>query len=201
MNTSAPSLDKDTVALSYPADYVSEMLQLYMGNLEQLPQPKIVDLGPVCEENIMYFAKRVKRHHVCDLFIRLDRNQRIRSTANKLWDHLDYPNHSFNGIHVWDFLDRLDDTAAARLLDLCRLMLKPQGMLLLTGFEESAQSSVICSFVALDNYRFGFRPQHHLELPLFYRSNRELTALLSRFRLVKSFIYRNGVREFFFQRD
>ena len=207
MNTSAPSLDKDTVASSLPADYVSEMLQLYVGNLEQLPRPKIVDLGPVCEENIMYFANRVKRHHVCDLFIRLhrfkrqDRKQPERSTTNKLWDHLDYPNHSFNGIHVWDFLDRLDDGKAGRLLDLCHLMLKPRGMLLLTGFEESAQSSVIYSFVALENYRLGFRPQHHLDLPLFYRSNRELTALLSRFRLVKSFLYRNGVREFFFQRN
>ena len=191
MNTSAPSLDKDTVASSLPADYVSEMLQLYVGHLEQLPRPKIVDLGPVCEENIMYFANRVKCHHVCDLFIRLhrfkrqDRKQPERSTTNKLWD----------------FLDRLDDTKAGRLLDLCHQMLKPRGMLLLTGFEESAQSSVIYSFVALDNYRLGFRPQHHLDLPLFYRSNRELTALLSRFRLVKSFLYRNGVREFFFQRD
>ena len=201
MNTTGTSLDRDTDIFAYPADYTSEMLQLYVGKLEQQVQPKIVDLGPVCEENIMFFANRVKRHHVCDLFIRLNRHRRKRLAFRQLWDHLDYPDHCFNGIHLWDFLDRLDDSQAGRLLDLCHRMLKPEGMIMLTGFEESAQSSVICSFVTLDNYRLTFRPQHHLELPLFYRSNRELTALLSRFRLVKSFLYRNGVREFFFQRS
>ena len=200
MNTSGTSLHKNTGELSAPADYTSEMLQQYVDNLEQRSKPIMMDLGPVCEENIMYFANRVKRHHVCDLFIRLDRYHRQRLAIKKLWDHLDYPDQSFNGIHVWDFVDHLDDRDAARLLDLCHLMLKPQGMLMLTGFEESAQPSVIYSFVALENCRLTFQPQHHLNLPLFYRSNREFTALLSRFRLVKSFLYRNGVREFFFQR-
>ena len=62
MDTSGTPLDKNTGELSYPADYTSEMLQLYVRNLEQLPRPAIVDMGPVCEENIMYFANRVKRH-------------------------------------------------------------------------------------------------------------------------------------------
>jgi hypothetical protein len=198
-------LDINPVAKSLPAVYTSEMLQLYHAKLDKLSGPKLVDLGPVCEENIMYFASRVKRHHVCDLFIRLhrskrpDRQQPKQASAKKLWEHLDYPNQNFDGIHIWDFLDRLDDGQAGRLLEICHLMLKPGGILLLTGFEESAQSPDILSFVAGDNYRLSFRPQHHLELPLFYRSNRELTALMSRFRLVKSFLYRNGVREFFFQ--
>ena len=201
MNTSGTSLDREADGVAYPADYTSEMLQLYIAKLGQQVQPGIVDLGPVCEENIMFFANRVKRHHVCDLFIRLDRHRRKRLPVSKLWDHLDYPEHCFSGIHLWDFVDHLDDGQVCKLLDLCHLMLKPEGMILLTGFEESAQSSVVFSFVALDNYRLTFRPQHHLDLPLFYRSNREMTALLSRFRLVKSFLYRNGVREFFFQRS
>ncbi len=201
MNTTGTSSNRDSDKSKYPADYTSEMLQLYIAKLEQQVQPGIVDLGPVCEENIMFFANRVKRHHVCDLFIRLDRHRRKQMPFGKLWDHLDYPDHSFSGIHLWDFLDHLDDSQAGRLLHLCNLMLKPGGMMMLTGFEESAQSSIIYSFVALDDYRLAFRPQHHLDLPLFYRSNRELTALLSKFRLVKSFLYRNGVREFFFQRN
>ena len=199
MNTSGTALDRDSEEFTYPADYTSEMLQLYLGKIEQQAQPGIVDFGPVCEENIMFFANRVKRHHVCDLFIRLDRHRRKRTAVKALWQHLDYPDQSFNGIHLWDFVDRLDDSQAGRLLERCRLMLKPGGMMMLTGFEETVQSSVIYSFVSLDNYRLSFRPQRHLDLPLFYRSNRELTALLSGFRLVKSFLYRNGVREFFFQ--
>ncbi len=201
MNTTGTSFNRDMDGFAHPADYTSEMLQLYIGKIEQQVQPEILDFGPVCEENIMFFANRVKRHHVCDLFIRLDRHHRKRIPVKELWHHLDYPNHSFNGIHLWDFVDRLDDSQAGRLLDLCQLMLKPGGLMMLTGFEESAQSSVIYSFVTLDNYRLSFRPQLHLDLPLFHRSNRELTALLSGVRLVKSFLYRNGVREFFFQQS
>jgi hypothetical protein len=201
LNTTATALDRDADGFACPADYTSEMLQLYVGKLGQLVHPGIVDLGPVCEENIMFFANRVKRHHVCDLFIQLDRHRRKRLPLGKLWNHLDYPDHSFGGIHLWDLVDHLDDGEAGRLLDLCHLMLKPGGMMMLTGFEESAQSALVFSFVILDNHRLTFRPQHHLDLPLFYRSNREITALLSRFRLVKSFLYRNGVREFFFQRS
>jgi hypothetical protein len=194
-------MDNTAGALSCPADYTSEMLQLYADRLEKRTKPELLDLGPVCEENIMYFARRAKRHHVCDIFIRMDRHGRQRTGLKKIWDYLDYPEQSFNGIHVWDLLDHLDNSQAGRLLDVCHFILKPRGLLLLTGFEESAQSSVIYSFVALDSYRLTFRPQHHLNLPLFYRSNRELMALLSKFRPVKSFLYRNGVREFFFQRD
>ena len=201
MNTTGTFSNRDSLEPAYPADYTSEMLQQYVGKLEQQQEPVIVDLGPVCEENIMFFASRVKRHHVCDLFIRLDRHRRKQMPFVKLWDHLDYPHHCFSGIHLWDLLDHLDDSQAGRLLHLCHLMLKPGGMIMLTGFEESAQSPTIYSFVTLDNYRLTFRPQHHLDLPLFYRSNREINALLSKFRLVKSFLYRNGVREFFLQRN
>ncbi len=201
MNTTGTITSRNPDEFTYPADYTSEMLQLYIDKLEQQAQPGIVDLWPVCEENIMFFANRVKRHHVCDLFIRLDRHRRRQLPFGKLWDHLDYPHHCFSGIHLWDFLDRLDDSQAGRLLHLCHQMLQPGGMVMLTGFEESAQSSLIYSFVTLDNFRLTFRPQHHLDLPLFYRSNRELTALMSKFRLLKSFLYRNGVREFFFQRN
>ena len=201
MNTTGTISSRNPDEFTYPADYTSEMLQLYIDKLEQQAQPGIVDLGPVCEENIMFFANRVKRHHVCDLFIRLDRHRRKQLPFGKLWDHLDYPHRCFSGIHLWDILDRLDDSQAGRLLHLCHQMLQPGGMVMLTGFEESVQSSLIYSFVTLDNFRLTFRPQHHLDLPLFYRSNRELTALMSKFRLVKSFLYRNGVREFFFQRN
>ena len=121
MDTAATSLEKNTDALSYPADYTSEMLQLYVRRLGKLSRPAVVDLGPVCEENIMFFAKRAKRHHVCDLFIRMDRHRRQPSGRKTIWDHFDYPEQSFNGIHAWDLLDRLDDREARRLLEICHL--------------------------------------------------------------------------------
>jgi hypothetical protein len=38
-------------------------------------------------------------------------------------------------------------------------------------------------------------------LPRHYYSNRIMTAILSEFRSIKSFIYRNGVREFLCKSD
>jgi len=73
--------------------------------------------------------------------------------------------------------------------------------MVVTSFEEQSAPSQINSFVMQDSYRLTFRLQNHLDLPCYYRSNRILTDMLSEFASVKSFIYRNGVREFLCKRD
>ena len=187
-------------ALSYPAEYTSTLLQLFIENLKQNRRQQILDMGPVCEENIMFFAQQVKRHNVCDMFIRLDRSRRKDLPSKHLWNHLDYPHQSFNGIHLWDLVDHLNDNEVSKLIELCHFMLKPQGMVMALTFEAHSTPSLIHSFIIRRNYRIAVRPQHHLDLPWYYRSNRELTLLLATFRFVKSFLYRNGIREFLFQR-
>jgi SAM-dependent methyltransferase len=193
-------MDNDADASATPGDYASEMLQLYCRNLNHRREAQLLDMGPVCEENIMFFAHRVKRHYVCDMFNRLNRHRRSKSAIQKFWNHLDYPPKGFDGIHLYDLADHLDDNEVGKLLDLCHQMLKPEGSLLVSTFEAPAVPSFVCSFVIRDIHRLTFRPQLHLDLPLYFRSNRELTSLLARFRLAKSFLYRNGVREFLFQR-
>jgi hypothetical protein len=136
---------------------------------------QVLDVGPVCEENITFFAQRVKRFHVCDMFLRLNRNRREGLPSKKMWKHLDYAPHSFDGINLWDFIDHINDDEIGRLVNLCHTLLKPKGMMIVTSFEE--------------------------QLPCYYRSNRALTNMLSEFASVKSFIYRNGVREFLCKRD
>jgi 2-polyprenyl-3-methyl-5-hydroxy-6-metoxy-1,4-benzoquinol methylase len=162
---------------------------------------QVLDVGPVCEENIRFFALRVKRFHVCDMFLRLNRNRQEDLPFKKVRKHLDYAPHSFDGINLWDFIDHIDDDEIGKLVNLCHTMLKPRGMMIVTSFEEQSTPSQIHSFVMQDNYRLTFRPQNHLDLPCYYRSNRILTNMLSEFVSVKSFIYRNGVREFLCQRD
>jgi len=73
--------------------------------------------------------------------------------------------------------------------------------MMVTSFEEQSAPSKIHSFVIKDGYRLSFRLQNHLDLPCYYRSNRIITDMLSEFQTVKSFIYRNGVREFLCKRD
>ena len=183
------------------ADYTSIMLQMYFETLEQSSMAQVLDVGPVCEENITFFAQRVKRYHVCDMFLRLNRNKREGLPPKKVWKHLDYAPHSFDGINLWDFIDHLNDDEISRLVNLCHTLLKPKGMMIVTSFEEQSAPSQINSFVMQDSYRLTFRLQNHLDLPCYYRSNRILTNILSEFASVKSFIYRNGVREFLCKRD
>ena len=183
------------------ADYTSIMLQMYFEILEQSSMAQVLDVGPVCEENITFFAQRVKRYHVCDMFLRLNRNKREGLPPKKVWKHLDYAPHSFDGINLWDFIDHLNDDEIGRLVNLCHTLLKPKGMMIVTSFEEQSAPSQINSFVMQDSYRLTFRLQNHLDLPCYYRSNRILTNILSEFASVKSFIYRNGVREFLCKRD
>ena len=179
------------------ADYTSMMLQMYfVEDLDQSSTAQVLDVGPVCEENITYFAQRVKRLHVCDMFLRLNRNRLKGLPTKKAWEHLDYAPHSFDGINLWDFIDHLKDDEIGRLITLCHTFLKPRGMMIVTSFEVQSAASKINSFVIKDGYQVTFRLQDHLDLPWYYRSNRIITEILSEFRTVKSFLYRNGVREF-----
>jgi len=198
-NTNEPH-EFDSNAESHLDGHDSMMLQHYTETLAGQDQDlQVLDMGPVCEENILYFSQRVKRFYVCDMFIRMDRNRRKDKPTNSIWDHLDYPAQSFQGIHLWDLIEHLEDRDVNKLVELCHSMLKPKGMIMVISFEEQLAPSLINSFVVQDEYRISLRPQTHLDLPWYYRSNRELTLLLEKFSGVKSFLYRNQIREFLFQ--
>jgi hypothetical protein len=102
------------------------VLQMYLEILEQSSTAQLLDVGSVCEENIKFFAQRVKRFHVCDMFLRLNRNQRKDLPAKKVCEHLDYEPHSFDGINLWDFIDHLDDNEATKLVKHCHTLLSNQ---------------------------------------------------------------------------
>lgn len=183
------------------ADYTSIMLKMYFENLGLSSKAQVLDVGPVCEENIMYFAHRVERLHVCDLFLRLNRYRHKGLSTEKVREYLDYAPGSFDGINLWDFIDHLKPDEIGRLANLCQILLKPGGMMIVTSFEKQWAPSQTHSFIIKDGYQITFRHQDHLDLPRYYHSNRVMTAILSQFRSVKSFIYRNGVREFLCKSD
>ena len=200
-----PTVPADRFSDTGPSigDFTSVLLQRYVETLEKSSAAQVLDLGPVCEENIIYFARRIKRLHVCDMFLRLHRNRRKDLPSGVVWKHLNYAAQSFNGINLWDLIDHLNDDEVSRLVGLCHTLLKPRGMMIITSFEEQSESepSPINSFVIQDSYRLTFRLQNHLNLPWHYRTNRALTQLLSAFPSVKSFLYRNGIREFLCRRN
>jgi len=165
-----------------------------------LGDAQTLDVGPVCQENITFFARRMARHHVCDMFSWLKRENGKELRTGDEWKYFDYPERNFDGIQLWDLCDYLEDDDMIRLVKLCYKMLRASGLLMLIAFEKKPAVSIANTFVIGQGYRVDIRPQPHLELPWKFRHNRALTSLLSHFIIVRSFRYHSGIREFLFKK-
>ena len=187
-------------AESLPAGYNSTILKEFVDALERLGDAQTLDVGPVCQENITFFAERMARHHVCDMFSWLKRENDKELRTGDEWKYLDYPERNFDGIQLWDLCDYLKDADMVRLVKLCYKMLRASGLLMLIAFEKKPAASIANTFVIGQGYRVDIRPQPHLELPWKFRHNRALTSLLSHFTIVRSFRYHSGLREFLFKK-
>ena len=201
MATGEVRAGKDTYPNPDVAHYNSMSLRLFSKALDQRPEGQVLDVGPVCGENICFFAQQVKRLYVCDMFLRLHLARREGLSSGRVWRHIDYPVQSFDGILLWELIDHLDDRDAGRLVELSYNMVKPGGMVVVFAFGEQATPPVVNSFVVGDGFRFYLRPQFHLDLPMHSRHNRDVLALLAPFTPLKTLIHSNGLREFLFQRD
>ena len=179
--------------------HTSNVLKVFTERLKRSQNAQLLDLGPVCGENINFFAKRVKRLFVCDIFLRLDLACRRGLPTTNVWQHLDYPPLSFDGIMLWGLIDYLDDSEVRKLLELCNTMLKPSGTLLAVVQDELTITSTINSYVIADNFEVYPRPQPHLSLSLRTRHNRALLTIVAPFIPIKSFVYRDGIREILLQ--
>ena len=180
---------------SRPESYTSEILKLFIDTLGHLKDARVLDVGPVCENNIMFFAQWIKKHFICDMFLRLSRELSEGPLSGNVWRHLDYPPRSFDGIHLWDLCDHLDDEQVGSLVEHCRLMLQPEGLLMLVAFEKPPSPQEVNAFVIRKDYQLGYRVQSHLNLAWHCRHNRALMSLLTGFNIIKSLRYRNGIRE------
>jgi len=181
--------------------YTSKTLQLIADTFGQQRNALVLDVGIVCNENINFFARQVQRLYVCDIFTRLDQDRRKGMETKCVWRHLDYTPNSFDAINLWDLVEHIDDNEAKKLTEICRIMLKRDGLLFITDFEKKTVPHEINSFVIGNNFRLSLRPQTNLHLPWYYRHNRALISLFTPFSVVKSFRYRNGIREFLFQQE
>jgi len=191
----------NSVAESFPVGYKSTLLKEFVDTLERLKDAQTLDLGPVCQENITFFAQRMERHYVCDMFFRSKQEKHKGLHPDGGWEQLDYPDRNFDGIQLWDLCDHLEDDDVNRLVALCYSMLRATGLLMLMAFEKKPASSIVNTFVIGQDYRVDIRPQPHLELPWQFRHNRALTSLLSNFTIVRSFRYHSGIREFLFKKS
>jgi len=183
-----------------PFNYTSIMLKQFMASFEQLSKAQLLDIGPVYQDNITYFSQRVARLYLCNLYRLVDKDRQTGCPAGGYWRHLDYPDHCVDGILLWDLVDRLNDPEAHSLVERCYAMTKPGGMAMLFTFGKQVSPSGKDSCVVRDDCQIFFRELMFSNLPVQYRQNRDILHILSPFVSVKSLIYRNGIREFLFQK-
>ncbi|MBC8178687.1 MAG: class I SAM-dependent methyltransferase [Deltaproteobacteria bacterium] len=181
---------------SHLPGYTSNALRLFLEGLEQVRESQVLDVGSICGDNITFFARRIKRLYICDMFFHLSRDSRGILPPNQIWKHLDYPPHSFDGILLWNLIDYLNDSQVGRIAALCHDMLKPEGMVLASLAGKSMSGTVPCYFAIKDRFRLEINPKPEIGLSLHIRSNREVLELLSLFTPEKSYLYQNGIREY-----
>lgn len=186
-------------ASSAPGPFTSNALRLFIETVEDVAGAAVLDLGPVCGENINFLSCRVCKLYVCDFYRELSRNLDTGDAWDRVWRHLDYPPGSFNGVLLWDLVNRFKDQEAIKLVERCRKMVKPGGHVVVFASNEDAESKTVNSFVIGNGYKVCFRPQRHLRLPVKNRQNRDILEIMKPFIQIRSFIYRNGIREFLFR--
>jgi len=178
----------------------SLVFPLFFKSFEQKQDIQILDTGTVCGDNINYFARHVKKLNICDMFFHLDQGRRKGLPFKQVLNHMVYPSQSFDGILLWDLVDRLDDSEVIEVVELCHTLMKPGGFVVLFANGEKSEHSFGSAFVIKENLTFRLIPQAHFELPLKIRTNRELINILKPFKPVKIFLHHNGFREWLIKR-
>lgn len=179
--------------------HTSMILQLFVELLGQRKRVCLLDLGPIIGTNIAFFSHRASRLCVCDLFGRLDQALSRKRPLDEAWRNLNYPPAHFDGILLWDFLDHLENVWALRMVQVMSRWIKPEGMVVVLSGDQQRPQTPVTAFGVDDDFRLQEKPIPRLHLPVYPRQNREVMALMHAFSSIKSFIYRNGIREYLFR--
>lgn len=181
--------------------FTSKAFGAFLHHIKARPGARVLDMGPVCGENINLLAQRVHRLYICDMFTRLDQKRRKDQPSGRVWQHLDYAPNTFDGILIWGLPDRLADDAVREAGRRCQRMLKPGGIVMACALGEKEKNSRVQTFVLSNDFSITFRVQPHLNLPLHSRKTREIIDTLAPLKLAQSFLFRNGLREFLFKKE
>ncbi|MEA3232375.1 MAG: class I SAM-dependent methyltransferase [Thermodesulfobacteriota bacterium] len=178
--------------------FTSRALPVFIAKMNSHSMAQVLDLGPVCNENINIFAHRIKKLYICDMFSHLARALEKGAGSKQWWRQLNYPSGTFDGILLWDLPDRLADGDTNKAGRRCYDMLKPGGMVVVCAATETKKNTEVNAFVLQKDFRVALRAQPHLNLPLHARKTGDLIGVLDPLKSVQSFLFRNGLREFIF---
>ena len=201
MSKSAQRPWQETPPESEPFSYISSTLKYFLESIAQRGRGQLLDVGPIYRDNITFLSHRVGRLYVYDLFRCLSEGRKAGLPADELWRHLDYPPDTFDGILLWNLVDRLDAPEVKSLVDRCYGMTMHGGFVMLFTLGNQVSPTGQEAFVLRDEFQLFMHGREHPNIATRQRQNRDFLHLLNPFIPVKSLIYRNGIREFLFQRN
>lgn len=208
----APASSKVTAESVVPGRF-SNGLKYFLGHLADVGRGRLLDMGPVSQSTLNFFIERDFKVYTEDLltcwgvFCRAEQEQLKAAAAGGraldpspaaraerfLTANLHHAPDTFDAVLLWDFLDYVDrDVAlhiAARLAGLVR--------------DDGAILAIFHARTPAEFQRYRVIDASNLELvsvssplqPLHIYQNREIQDLFENFRLTKTFVGRDQLRE------
>ncbi|HVB85791.1 MAG TPA: hypothetical protein VNK23_03885 [Candidatus Dormibacteraeota bacterium] len=195
---------------------ISNSLKEFLWLLSDIPQARILDLGPIAQSTLNFFLEKGFRLSTEDLLrtwkeFLSGEEERLRMAPAISGDRhisqdllvdkfleiaLCYGAGNFNGVLAWDLLDYFDVAIVPRLMERIFDIMAPGGVLLALFHSRPAQS--FHRFRIIDMQKFEAVPAPTLAVHAHVFQNREILDLFGKFRSSKTFVGRDQVREALF---
>jgi len=203
--------DPDAAATTDPsvtnvaeASYPTKALHKFIGSLQAIDNPLLLDLGPVVGSNVTFFGEQLGcRLRVEDLAKDIDRHVKD-NTIDQLPDFFakrfkEAPG-TVDGILCWDLLDYLDRPAAQSLATALSKLLKPDGCLL--GFFSTAdqREAIYTKYVVVDETALRYRTYPATRPRQRSLLNGDIIKLFKDLRVTDSFLMKSKLREMLFRK-
>lgn len=194
----------------------SNSLKEFLWLLSDIPQARILDLGPIAQSTLNFFLEKGFRLSTEDLlrtwkeFLTTE-EERMRAapaggdgepgSQSALVDKfleiaLGYREGNFNGVLAWDLLDYFDVAIVAKLMERLYNIMAPGGAMLALFHSKPAER--FHRFRIVDMQKFEAVPAPTLAVHAHVFQNREILDLFGQFRSSKTFVGRDQVREALF---
>ncbi len=192
---------------------ISNGLKEFLWLISDVPQGRVLDLGPVWQSTVTFFVEKGYRVSTEDLlrtwkdFLAAEEEgfrktpigadaERISpaSLANKFLETaLQYRERSFHGVLAWDLLDYFDPEVTPRLMERLAQLIHPGGAMLAMFHSRAAER--FHRYRVVDSQTIELIAAPTLAVHSHVFQNREILGLFSEFRSSKTFVGRDQVRE------
>ena len=184
----------------------TKALKKFLTTLSALPQPTLLDIGPVVGHNVTFFGERLGcKFQVEELSKDIDRHARedkLAELPDFLRKRFPQADDSFDGILCWDLFDYLDKAAAQALAKQLVRVLRPGGVIyaLFNATLEPPATKTYTKFVVVDDSNIQYRPYPGARSKQRPLQNRDIQRIFEPLRVTDQFLLKTNTREMLFRK-